>query len=78
MRYINRKITLISYIGSNSMVYYLVHYPVMMLIYLLYWERFINKDYWIKFTLLSLIVTFFMVIADIIFRKRKLRFIVGG
>ena len=78
MRYINRKITLISYIGSNSMVYYLVHYPVMMLIYLLYWEPFINKDYWIKFTLLSLIVTFFMVIADIIFRKRKLRFIVGG
>ncbi|MGM9733140.1 MAG: acyltransferase family protein [Prevotella sp.] len=78
MRYINRKITLISYIGSNSMVYYLVHYPVMMFIYLLYWESFINKDYWLKFTLLLLIVTLFMLIADIIFRNGKLRFIVGG
>lgn len=73
----NRKIPLLSYIGRNSMVYYLVHYPVMTFI-VLFLNPFPNVSVANRYFLLSVILCILLVISDYLFRMKRLRWIVGG
>lgn len=77
-RFVNKKLPFVTYIGSNSMVYYLVHFPVMYITTSLFWAPYAEKGFWYKFLVLSLIVTIFLIIAEYLFRIKKLRFIIGG
>ena len=77
-RWVNIKIPLVSYIGANSMVYYLVHYPVMITMLSLFWGSFAEIEPWLRFVVLSSVVTISLMIADRIFKIKKLRFIIGG
>ena len=74
----NIEIPFVSYIGRNSMVYYLVHFPVMFTTTSLFWTPFENKELWVRFVVLSLVVTLFLFLADYIFRVKKIRFLIGG
>lgn len=77
-RVCNKGFPLVTYIGCNSMVYYLVHFPVMYVTTSLFWEPFADKELWYKFLVLSIIVTIFLIIAEYVFRIKKMRFIIGG
>lgn len=74
----NIRIPIVTYIGSNSMVYYLVHAPIIYVTTSLFWEPFAKEELWYRFLVLSVIVTIFLAIAEYIFRIKKLRFIIGG
>ena len=76
-RFLNYKISVVTHIGENSMVYYLIHYPVMITVSRLY-LRYRILDFWYSFFILFLTVTISLIIADWIFRHPKLRFIIGG
>lgn len=77
-RWMNKKIALLTYLGQNSMVFYLIHFPVMFVTVhcLLQNKNIYNSD--IIFLGTSLIVTVSLIISDRIFRHDKLKFIVGG
>lgn len=75
---INIRIPIISYIGSNSMVCYIVHYPIMYIMISIFGEAFDAIELWLKFLILSLVVTFFFIGTEFLFRIKKLRFIIGG
>ena len=77
-RFCNKRLPIITYIGRNSMVYYLVHFPVMYVTTCLFWDSFENKDLWIRFVVLSSIVTISLILADYLFRVKKIRFLIGG
>lgn len=78
-RFFDREIILLTYIGKNSMVFYLVHYPVMYVtIHVLSQCIYTRGDMMVMFTITLLIVTAALVFADRIFRHDKLRFIIGG
>ena len=77
-RWVNIKIPLVTYIGENSMVYYLAHYPVMCTMIYLFWEPFEDKKLWIRYIVLSFVVTVSLIIADYLFKNKRLRFIIGG
>ncbi len=77
-RFVNKKIPIVTYIGINSMVYYLVHFPVMIITIKLFWSPFENYDLWIRFLILSSIVTISLILADMLFRNKKARIIIGG
>lgn len=77
-RFCNKRLPLVTYIGCNSMVYYLVHYPVIYATITFFWAPFVEKELWYRFLVLSIIVTVFLIIAEYIFRIKKLRFIIGG
>lgn len=76
-QFLNHKIIFITHIGSNSMVYYLIHFPVMCTIGTLY-LKYEDYDIWPKFFILSFMVTISLFLAEWIFRHKKFRFIIGG
>ena len=76
-QFLNHKIIFITHIGSNSMVYYLIHFPVMCTIGRLY-LKYEDYDIWPKFFILSFMVTISLFLAEWIFRHKKFRFIIGG
>lgn len=76
--YANVKITLFTYVGNNSMVYYLIHYPVIYTTIFLFWNPYKDLNIQIRFFILSVIVTLFLFIAEWLFRYKKIRFIIGG
>lgn len=73
----NRKIALLSYIGRNSMVYYLVHYPLMTFI-VLFLNPFPNVCASIRYVLLSVILVALLIISDCLFKIKWLKWMVGG
>ena len=77
-RYVDVKIKMFTYIGYNSMLYYLIHYPVIYTTTKLFSSYVKEYDIQIRYYLLSLIVTISMVIAEFIFRNKRIRFIIGG
>lgn len=77
-RWLNKKIVLLTYIGNNSMVFYLIHFPVMYVTIHCLSQVFNINDMTVMFTVTSMIVTISMIVADIIFRHGRLKFIVGG
>ncbi len=75
----NFKIPIISYIGRNSMVYYLIHWPVMYVVFDYLWRPFASLKVPIQFCILSVIVLVSCIISDWFFTRHKnLRFIIGG
>lgn len=74
----NYKIPFVTYIGNNSMVYYLVHYPVLYTSISLLGKSFEDNNMWIRFFILSFIVTLSLIIAEWLFRNKRFRFIIGG
>lgn len=77
-RFFNKRIALLTYIGKNSMVFYLIHYPVMYVTIHCLSHVFNINDMKLMFMTTSLIVTASMIVADMVFRHDRLKFIVGG
>ena len=77
-KYLNFKIPCASYIGVNSMTYYLVHFPVLVVSRTMLGKTYLGDDFWLRFVILSVVVTISLVIADCLFRNQKLRFMIGG
>ena len=77
-RYLNSKVSIFTHIGCNSMVYYLIHYPVMFTTIELFLAPVKDVDFMINFFILSFVVTLFLIVAEYLFRVKRLRFIVGG
>ncbi len=73
----NRKITLLSHIGRNSMVYYLVHYPLMSFAFL-FLNPFPCATASTRYILMSGILAALLVVFDYVLRIKWLRWIVGG
>jgi peptidoglycan/LPS O-acetylase OafA/YrhL len=77
-RFVDIKIPFVTHVGSNSMVYYLVHYPVMCLTISLFGNTLMDFGWWIRFLIVSSVVTIFLIFAEWLFRNKKLKFIVGA
>lgn len=77
-RFVDIKIPFVTYVGGNSMVYYLVHYPVMCLTISLFGNTLMDFGWWIRFLIVSSVVTVFLIFAEWLFRNKKLKFIVGA
>lgn len=77
-RWMNKRNALLTYIGQNSMVFYLIHFPVMFVTVhcLSQYGDISNKG--MIFLVTSLIVTISLIMADRIFKHDKMKFIVGG
>ncbi len=73
----NRQIPLLSHIGRNSMVYYLVHYPVMSFAFL-FLNPFPHVSSFIRYILMSVILAAVLIVSDYVFRIKWLRWMVGG
>lgn len=83
INYIFRKIAIceipfVSHFGKDSMIYYLVHYPVIITTTSSFSNSCESMQLWLKFVLLSLIVTFSLILSEYIFRVKKIRFLIGG
>lgn len=76
--FFDKRIPLITHIGTNSMVYYLVHFPILHTIKVLYLKPYIEYEFLIRFFSISAIITLVLIVADFVFRYKKLRFIIGG
>ena len=78
LRWMNKQIALLTYVGQNSMVFYLIHFPVMFVTVhcLSQYGDISNKG--MIFLVTSLIVTISLIMADRIFKHDKMKFIVGG
>ena len=77
-RYVNGNMRFFTHIGCNSMVYYLIHYPVMFTTVKLFLAPVKEIDFMTNFFILSFVVTVLLVVAEYLFRVKRLRFIVGG
>lgn len=78
-RYIaDRKIVLLSHIGKSSMVYYLVHYPFMKIICYFFYAPFAVMPGAQRYVLLSVMLIMALVLSDFLFRKKLMRWMVGG
>lgn len=77
-RFVDIKIPFVTHVGSNSMVYYLVHYPVMCLTISLLGNTLMDFGWWIRLLIVSSVVTMFLIFAEWLFRNKKLKFIVGA
>lgn len=73
----NKPIKILSHVGRNSMVYYLVHYPFMRFI-VSFLNPFPDVTVSVRYILLSMILIAFLVIADFVFRIKWLKWIVEG
>lgn len=71
-RFLNREIYALSYIGRNSMLYYLIHFPVMYIVINVFKDSFSSVLPWQQFCILSPIVILSLFIADYVsnFKKR--------
>ena len=77
-RYLNRKVRVFTHIGCNSMVYYLIHYPIIFTTIELFLAPVKDDDFMINFSILSFVVTILLIVSEYLFRIKKLRFIIGG
>lgn len=77
-RYVNINIKMFTYMGRNSMLYYLIHYPVMYTTKKLFWFYVEKYDISICYFLLSFVVTAFLILAEFLFRNKRMQFIIGG
>ena len=77
-RFVDVKIPFVTYIGITSMIYYLVHYPVLFTFRFLLWTHIMDFGWWIRFFILSSIVTVFLIVAEWLFRHQRLKFIIGA
>ena len=75
--WLDREIPLLTHIGRNSMVYYLVHYPLMTFI-VMFLNPFPGSTAFVRFALLTIILIVLLIVSDYIFRIKKLRFFIGG
>ena len=78
-RLFDYQIPVLSYLGKNSMVYYLFHWPVMYMAFYQFWNPFKHLRHSFQFVLLSSIVIVFCVFFDWCFTKQKgLRVLIGS
>lgn len=76
--FLDRPLAFFTHVGKNSMIYYLFHLPIMFVITSLFGDCFDGFDFWIKFILLSFIVTLFLAFFEYILSKnKKISFIIG-
>ncbi len=74
----NRPIGWLSYIGRNSMVYYLVHYPFMKVICYFFYAPFAAMSGEVRYLLLSGILVVFLFLSDFLFRNKAAGRLVGN
>ena len=74
----NKPIIILSYIGRNSMVYYLVHYPFMKVVCYFFYAPFAAMAGEVRYLLLSGILAVFLVLSDFLFRNKVAGKLVGN
>ena len=77
-RLFNYKIFLLTYIGKNSMVYYITHYTFFRLLFTLLDRYSINLVGWPLYLVTLVISIFFLTSMDYLFRIKEIRWIIGG
>ena len=75
--WLDREFPLFTHIGRNSMVYYLVHYPLMTFI-VMFLNPFPGSTAFVRFAYLTIILIVLLIVSDYIFRLKKLRLFIGG
>lgn len=76
-RIANVRISLLTYIGENSMIYYLVHYPVMFFVTQRFYGSVFNLSPVVRFVSLSCILVIVLWASGILFRSKKFGFLFG-
>lgn len=78
-RLLSMRIPHLTYIGENSMVYFLVHFPVLYVMSRLLCGTFYSTLCpFLRFILMSGIITIFLLISDWLFKKKYMRVFVGN
>ena len=77
-RWLDRPIPLVTYIGRNSMVYYLMHYPILIMTISMFRDELSGIGPIHYLCIVSGVVVTGLIMSDLLFRIKKLRFIVGG
>lgn len=76
-RIANARITVLTNVGENSMIYYLVHWPVMYFITQRFYGSVFSMSPNIRFIVLSCMLVIVLWISGIIFRNKKISFLFG-
>ena len=76
-KFFDYRIPLLTYIGLNSMVYYLIHYPVMKVITIFFYKPINVWSGEQRYIILSLILFVSLIIADRLFHIKILKRFVG-
>ena len=76
-RIANVRIPVLTIIGENSMIYYLVHYPVMYFIAQRFYGSVFDMSPEARFVVLSGLLAIVLWVSGILFRNKKLGFLFG-
>lgn len=77
-RYLDTKVPLLTYIGSNSMIYYLVHYPVMFMITTFLPQEYVIENDLLRYLVYSILLVASLCLADFIFHQKYMKTFVGN
>ena len=74
--FLNTKVPLLTYIGKNSMIYYITHYTFFQILFVMFAGYKIGN---ISLYLITLTISvFFLIGMDYLFRIKKIRWVIGG
>lgn len=71
------KIPVLTNVGENSIIYYLVHWPVMYFITHKFYRSVLNWSPEIRFVVLSVVLIIILWISGIVFRNKRISFLFG-
>ena len=74
----NVRIPVLTHIGENSVIYYLVHYPVLYFITQRFYGTVFNLSPEIRFVIFSLFLIIVLWISGIVFRNKRISFLFGA
>lgn len=75
-RYLNKRIPVLTYIGRNSMTYYVTHYVIMSALFNLVYKNF-TMDKTTLYVVSALVIVILLFVADRIFSIRCLKWMIG-
>ncbi len=74
-RWLNKSITPLTHIGKHSMIYYITHWTPIYLIFVIYD---IKATGWPQYIVAFILTFLYLISMDFLFRKTKLRVLIGG
>ena len=75
-RHLNKRIPVLTYIGRNSMTYYVTHYVIMSALFNLVYKNF-TMDKTTLYVVSALVIIILLFVADRIFSIRWLKWMIG-
>lgn len=74
--FFNTNIRFLTYIGRNSMIFYVVHFPFLKILFVIFENYGVSG--WMSFVIAFPATVGFLALSDLLLRNRKIRWIVGG